>query len=111
MQYDDIRIELYEVLSLPENYGKYKTCTEICEALETYFPLVWQRICDTYSSVCYGNYCGYSYSPYNAERYVENTLKYYSTNNGIPGLEMRETTLTDLNNRKSERKILSWCVC
>lgn len=58
MQYDDIRIELYEVLSLPENHGKYKTCTEICEALET---LVWQGICDAYSSACYGNCCGYSY--------------------------------------------------
>lgn len=110
MQYNDIRIELYEVLNLPENQGKYKTCTEICEALKTYFPLVWQRICDTYSSACYGNYCVDSYSPYNAERYVENTLRYYSTNNGIPGLEMRETALTDLNNRKSERKILSWRV-
>ena len=110
MQYDDIRIELHEVLSLPENHGKYKTCTEICEALETYFPLVWQRICDTYSSACYGNYCGYSFSPYNAERFVESTLRYYSTNNGIPGLEMRETALTDLNNRKSEHKILSWRV-
>lgn len=108
MQYDDIRIELYEVLNLPVNQGKYKTCTEICEALETCFPAVWRRICDAYSTVSYGNYSGCCFSPYNAEKFVESTLRYYSTNNGIPGLEIRETTLTDLNNKNYGRKILSW---
>ena len=109
MQYDDIRTELYKVLILPENRGEYKTCTQICEALENNFPQTWRRICDAYSSAC-GTYGVGGFSPYNAERFVESALKYYSTNNGIPGLEMHETTFTDINNKNSERKTLSWHV-
>lgn len=108
MQFDDIRITLYRLLSLPENHGRYMTCLQICYCLEKRSPTEWHRICEAYPIIKSGTFDNYDISPYCPERFVEATLKYYAMNNGIPGLIMDEVELVEIKDNQTKAKKLVW---
>ena len=110
MQFDDIRITLYKILSLPENLGKYITCEQICKSLEKEYPAEWNKICEAYSVLKYGTYDCNFFSPYDPKRFVESALRYYSMNNGIPGLETQKIYSFEkkFNQSKDDNKIFLW---
>lgn len=84
MQYDEIRIPLQRVLL--ENKGHFMMAYQICEYMKKNMPEIWALIEESYppiEGVVYGN--GYN-DKYSAASFIANTLKYYSGNNGIPGL-------------------------
>ena len=103
MQFDDIRITLLQILSRQEVAGEFLSAKQICKILKADYKQVWNQL-----EACYPESNTYFNSKYTVETFVANTLKYYATNNGIPGLEQSEVTVTDISKHKSAITTLVW---
>ncbi|MBR4329806.1 MAG: hypothetical protein IKP71_08120 [Candidatus Riflebacteria bacterium] len=108
MQYDDIRTTLLQILSFPKNKDKYLTIDQICSGIKSHFPSVWQEINSSFPNITEYPQILNQYTPSN---FVANALKYYSSNNGIPGLEQDELDIANINNTdKITNTITVWRV-
>ena len=106
MQYDNIRLTLLKILSFPKNQEKYLTIEQICDSIKFYFPNVWQEINSSFPNLSDYPQIINQYTPSN---FVVNALKYYSKNNGIPGLEQDELDIANINNTdKSPNTTTVW---
>lgn len=106
MQYDDIRTTLLQILSFPKNKDKYLTIDQICDSIKIYFPNVWQEINNSFPNLSDYPQILNQFTPSN---FVTNALKYYSSNNAIPGLEQNELDIPNINSKeKSQNLITVW---
>ncbi len=106
MQYDEIRLTLQKVLSLPENLDKYLTTEQICDSIKSNFPIIWQELNRSFPNIAEYTQILNLYTPSN---FVARALKYYSSNNGIPGLEQNELEIANTNNtEKTTKTITVW---
>lgn len=94
MQYDEIRLTLQKVISFPENLEKYLTTEQICGLIKLHYPSVWQNINNSFPDISDFPQILNQYTPSN---FVANALKYYSSNNAIPGLEQVELNIANIN--------------
>ena len=94
MQYDEIRLTLQKVLSLPENLEKYLTTKQICDLIKLHYPTIWQEINNSFPN---SKEYPMPITQYTASNFVAKALAYYSRNNGIPGLETQEANADNSN--------------
>ncbi len=90
MQFDELRPILIDILTLPEFAGEYLSIGQISEQIEKSYPDVWKALNDNHLKVKSNSGIVYDYSDQKASDFIEKTLKYYSMNYGIPGLESKE---------------------
>ena len=101
MQYDEIRLTLQKVLSLPENLEKYLTTEQICDLIKLHYPSIWQEINNSFPN---SKEYPMPITQYTASNFVAKALAYYSRNNGISGLESQEEKSANSNNTVSTNK-------
>ena len=104
MQYDEIRLTLQKVLSLPENLEKYLTTEQICNLIKLHYPSVWQEINNSFPN---SKEYPMPITQYTASNFVAKALAYYSRNNGIPGLETQEVNADNSNNSITTNKTIT----
>ena len=95
MQYDEIRLTLQKVLSLPENIERHLTTEQICDLIKLHYPSIWQEINNSFPN---SKEYPMPITQYTASNFIAKALAYYSKNNGIPGLESKEVN-SDISNK------------
>ena len=108
MQFDEIRVVLHNILVQPENLGKYLSAEQICATMKKDYAKVWKELCACYptteSDATYASF-NYKYTP---QAFVEKALVYYSSNNGIPGLEQSEINVLPCKLEHERHSSLVW---
>jgi hypothetical protein len=105
MQYDEIRLTLQKVLSLPENLDKYLTAEQICDLIKLHYPSIWQEINNSFPN---SKEYPMPITQYTASNFVAKALAYYSRNNGIPGLESKEANIDNSSNSNTTNTTTLW---
>ena len=89
MQFDELRPVLIDILTLPEFSGEYLSLNQICEQIEKRYPQLWKTLTESQLKIKSNSGMVYNYSDKKTSDFIENALKYYSMNNGIPNLEAK----------------------
>lgn len=108
MQYDEVRLTLLQIFCLQENAGKFLTTEQICEVIKESFPRIWEEITSAFPEADPNHLYPHLESKYTPIRFIENALKYYAMNNGIPGLEQREINITNISEEREKKAIIVW---
>ena len=108
MQYDEVRLTLLQIFCLQENAGKFLTAEQICGVIKESFPRIWEEITSAFPEVDPGHLYPHLESKYTPVRFIENALKYYAMNNGIPGLEQGEINITNIGEGREKKTIVVW---
>ncbi len=90
MQFDELRPILIDILTSLEFAGEYLSISQISEQIEKSYPDIWKSLNDNHLKVKSNLGNIYGYSDQKASDFIEKTLRYYSMNYGIPGLESKE---------------------